>query len=260
MAQRFAARHPPAAAACFCATSPTWRSQLSARPTRVPVRRHARRRSRSGRPRGCARPSARPRRTGSLIRQLRSVCTTTLAMLRWTKTSPGARPMIWLAGTRESEQPIHRYFGACCVRQALEEVRVLLADSRRPRPCCVRAGLAVGSCAYPRSMADVLGFGEEAHGLDAAFAAQAGLLHAAERRAQVAHQPGVDPDDAGVDALRRCGARGAGRWSRRWRRGRSCVALARASASSFVVEGLQGHHRPEDFLGIGARSPAPGPR
>src|SRR6478736_9428945 len=22
--------------------------------------------------------------------------------------------MIWLAGTRESEQPIHRYFGACC--------------------------------------------------------------------------------------------------------------------------------------------------
>src|SRR5690606_1832973 len=47
-------------------------------------------------------------------RQLRSVCTTTLATLRWTNTSPGAMSMIWLAGTRESEQPIHRYSGACC--------------------------------------------------------------------------------------------------------------------------------------------------
>src|SRR5690606_30186963 len=46
-------------------------------------------------------------------RQFRSVCTTTLAMLRWTKTSPGATSMIWLAGTRESEQPIHRYSGDC---------------------------------------------------------------------------------------------------------------------------------------------------
>src|SRR5690606_6113981 len=48
------------------------------------------------------------------LRQFRSVCTTTLAMLRWTNTSPGAMPMIWLAGTRESEQPIHRYSGCCC--------------------------------------------------------------------------------------------------------------------------------------------------
>src|SRR3546814_20371095 len=45
--------------------------------------------------------------------QFRSVCTITLAMLRWTNTSPGARPMTWLAGTRESEQPSHRYLGAC---------------------------------------------------------------------------------------------------------------------------------------------------
>src|SRR5690606_9152510 len=48
-----------------------------------------------------------------VLRQLRSVCTTTLAILRCTKTSPGIRPVIWLAGTRESEQPIHRYLGAC---------------------------------------------------------------------------------------------------------------------------------------------------
>src|SRR6185436_4559553 len=46
-------------------------------------------------------------------RQLRSVCTTMLAMLRWTNTSPGSSPVIWLAGTRLSEQPIHRYSGAC---------------------------------------------------------------------------------------------------------------------------------------------------
>src|SRR5215469_8551910 len=34
-------------------------------------------------------------------------------MLRCTNTSPGSRPMISLAGTRLSEQPIHRYCGAC---------------------------------------------------------------------------------------------------------------------------------------------------
>eukprot|EP00952_Eustigmatos_sp_NYUAD-ZCMA_P003999 17514-Eustigmatos_ZCMA.PRE.1 len=49
----------------------------------------------------------------STDRQFRSECTTTLAMLRWTNTSPGGNPMIWLAGTRESEQPIHRYSGFC---------------------------------------------------------------------------------------------------------------------------------------------------
>src|SRR3954470_5891406 len=46
-------------------------------------------------------------------RQLRSLWTTTLATLRCTKSSPGARSTISLAGTRLSEQPIHRYFGRC---------------------------------------------------------------------------------------------------------------------------------------------------
>ena len=41
-------------------------------------------------------------------RQLRSVCTTTFATLRWTKTSPGSVPVISFAGTRLSEQPIQR--------------------------------------------------------------------------------------------------------------------------------------------------------
>src|ERR1700719_3850354 len=47
-------------------------------------------------------------------KQFRSVCTTRLAMLRWTNNSPGASPTIWFAGTRLSEQPIQRYFGDCC--------------------------------------------------------------------------------------------------------------------------------------------------
>src|SRR6478735_9388802 len=47
-------------------------------------------------------------------RQLQSVCTTTLATLRCTKISPGIKPTISLAGTRESEQPIHKYSGDCC--------------------------------------------------------------------------------------------------------------------------------------------------
>src|SRR3954470_5341324 len=53
-------------------------------------------------------------------RQLRSVCTTTLAMLRWTNTSPGARPVIWFAGTREAEQPIHKYCGDCSCSRRLK--------------------------------------------------------------------------------------------------------------------------------------------
>src|SRR2546423_6961250 len=39
---------------------------------------------------------------------------TRFATLRWTKSSPGASPTIWFAGTRLSEQPIQRYCGACC--------------------------------------------------------------------------------------------------------------------------------------------------
>ena len=42
---------------------------------------------------------------------LTSVAGTTLATLRWTKSSPGARPTISLAGTRLSEQPIQSRSG-----------------------------------------------------------------------------------------------------------------------------------------------------
>src|SRR3990167_3574852 len=55
-------------------------------------------------------------------RQFRSVGTTTLATLRCTNTSPGARPVIWLAGTRLSEQPIHMYCGLCCASRSVKNV------------------------------------------------------------------------------------------------------------------------------------------
>ena len=44
----------------------------------------------------------------STDRQLKSVCRTRFATLRWTNSSPGASPTISFAGTRLSEQPIHR--------------------------------------------------------------------------------------------------------------------------------------------------------
>lgn len=44
-------------------------------------------------------------------REDRSVGVRMLAMLRWTKTSPGLRPRMVVSGTRESEQPIQRILG-----------------------------------------------------------------------------------------------------------------------------------------------------
>src|SRR5688500_11781802 len=132
-------------------------------------------------------------------RQFRSVCTTTFAMLRWTNTSPGAMSMIWLAGTRESEQPIQRYSGARCFDRRskkpgssawMRAAHSRLRSSRGDREYGM-ASVSSGQC-----NAHVAGIGEEAHRLHAAFAAQPRGAGAAERRAQVAHQPGVDPDHA----------------------------------------------------------------
>src|SRR5690242_450770 len=57
----------------------------------------------------------------STERQLRSVCTTTLATLRCTNTSPGMSPTISLAGTRLSAQPIQRYLGDCWAARRLKK-------------------------------------------------------------------------------------------------------------------------------------------
>lgn len=65
--------------------------------------------------------------------QLRSLWTTTFATLRRTNSSTGSRPTMSLAGTRESEQPIHRYSGACCwdsVSKKLGSVSVMRSDQR----------------------------------------------------------------------------------------------------------------------------------
>src|SRR5690606_24402954 len=101
----------------------------------------------------------------------------------------------------------------------------------------------------PQLDANVAGLGEETHRLQAALAAQAGLAHAAERRAQVAHEPAVDPDDAGVDAGGE--AVGAGEVARPDRRGQAVVdGIGQRQRLCIVVEGLQGRDRTEDFLAV----------
>src|SRR5580765_588833 len=60
-------------------------------------------------------------------RQFKSVCTTTFATLRCTNTSPGCWPVIWFAGTRLSEQPIHRMRGVW-----------IAASSSKNEGCCAR--------------------------------------------------------------------------------------------------------------------------
>ena len=44
---------------------------------------------------------------------LKSVPQTRFATLRTVKTEPASTPIIWLATTRASEQPIHMYLGWC---------------------------------------------------------------------------------------------------------------------------------------------------
>src|SRR6476659_977983 len=108
--------------------------------------------------------------------------------------------MIWFAGTRESEQPIQRNFGACCSDRRSKKRgssrRTPSAQSRLLRSSSLSSVMR-GPWRSLQCDADVLGFGEETHRLESAFAAQARLPAASERRAQVAHQPAVDPDDTG---------------------------------------------------------------
>jgi hypothetical protein len=49
--------------------------------------------------------------------------------------------------------------------------------------------------------ADVLWLGEEPQRFFAAFTADAALFHSAERNAQIADEPAIYPDRAGVDSL-----------------------------------------------------------
>src|SRR5690606_35608932 len=103
--------------------------------------------------------------------------------------------------------PIQRYFG-CWIFDSRAKKPGSSASTRsdqmrlRSRRSCIRCiGVPCIAKEGPRSGrdADVARLGEEAHGLQPALAAEAGLAHAAEGRPQVAHQPGVDPDDAGAE-------------------------------------------------------------
>ena len=62
----------------------------------------------------------------------RSVGGRTLAMLRWTKTSPGWRPSTVVSGTRESEQPSQRILGCWPVARVGEEGGVRLGGLGGP--------------------------------------------------------------------------------------------------------------------------------
>src|SRR5690606_37774640 len=98
---------------------------------------------------------------------------------------PGAMSMIWLAGTRESEQPIHRYFG-CWILDSRAKNPGSSASTRsdqmrlRSRRSCIRCMGIRGAGekgSGSGSDADVARRGEEAHRLQAALAAEAGLAH-----------------------------------------------------------------------------------
>nr|ART40488.1 K624 [uncultured bacterium] len=86
--------------------------------------------------------------------------------------------------------------------------------------------------------------------MHAALAADAGVLHAAEGRAQVAQEPGVDPHDAGLE-LRRHAVR-AGQVRAPDRRRQAVIGVVGQFQHLFFgVERRHRHHRAEDFLALG---------
>src|SRR5207253_76486 len=99
--------------------------------------------------------------------------------------------------------------------------------------------------------ADILRFGEESQRLFAAFAADAALFHAAEGDAQVAHQPAVYPDCAGMNFLRDA----MGPTQVLCPDTRSQAVLRVVSVPDhffFVVERRYGDNRAEDFFTVRA--------
>ena len=99
--------------------------------------------------------------------------------------------------------------------------------------------------------ADVLGLGEEAEGFLAAFAADAALFHAAEGDAEIADEPAVYPNGAGVNFF--SDAMGTAEVLGPDTGGEAVVAVVRvADHFFFAIEGRDGDHRPEDFFAISA--------
>jgi hypothetical protein len=99
--------------------------------------------------------------------------------------------------------------------------------------------------------ADVLWLGEEAQRFVTAFAADAALFHAAERNAQVAHQPAIHPDRSGVNFFR--DAMRAIQVLRPDARGQTVVGIVSvADHFIFVVERRDRDDRAEDLLAVDA--------
>src|SRR5690606_19624270 len=95
--------------------------------------------------------------------------------------------------------------------------------------------------------ADVAGFGVELQGVHATFAADARLLGATERRAQVAQEPAVDPGDAHVDAPGH--AVGTGQIGGPDGGGQAVIiGVGQLHHFVFAVEGGDMAARPEDLL------------
>src|SRR5690606_33664033 len=97
---------------------------------------------------------------------------------------------------------------------------------------------------------EILRFGEKAQGVDAALAADAGVLDPAKRRAQISRHPAVDPYDAHIEASRDtvrapqiAGPQG----------GREAVLrfVGEADGVVLVVERNQADQRTENFLLVG---------
>src|SRR6476661_455898 len=110
----------------------------------------------------------------------RSECTTTLATLRCTNTSPGSSPVIWLAGTRLSLQPIHMNLGfCCCVRPLKNPGRARSISAAQARLCLKRSLMVVMAELSPRlpGGGDVVAIARIHHAVDDAAVLERALRH-----------------------------------------------------------------------------------
>ena len=97
--------------------------------------------------------------------------------------------------------------------------------------------------------ADVLRLGKEPQRFFAAFAADAALFHAAERDAQVAHEPAIHPYRAGVNLF--SDAMGAAQVLCPDAGGQAVIAIVRIGDHFvFVVEWRDRDNRAENFFAV----------
>src|ERR1700741_1372142 len=114
---------------------------------------------------------------------------------------PGSAPAIESSARRalvpetKMKSPARRKCGKVPRGRALPATTALPAVAARPR-CAALPAFGSRTVASLELHADVHGLGEEGERMRAAFAADARQLHPAERRAQIAQEPVIHPDDA----------------------------------------------------------------